>query len=165
VFKKILSASALLVLGIESPFYAAPRDLGIYWVDAAGGASTLVYTGNRRPDNRDANRIFAAAQAAGLKKLDCVLVTHHNGDHINNGATKGGPISVFETLRKSSGLGDILQVPLALNTPKGVNTDERMIANMGPIAEWKGERLKASVDSRGQFARTNLRNGFSKTYQ
>jgi hypothetical protein len=94
-----------------------------------------------------------------------VLLTHYHGDHINNGATEGGPISVFETLRKSSGIEDIWQVHLALNTPQGVNTDERMIANMGPTAECKGEMLKASVDSRGQFTMTNLRNGFSKTYQ
>ena len=84
---------------------------------------------------------------------------------MNNGPRKGGPSSVFETLRKSPGLEDIWQGHLALGTPKEVNTDERMIANLEPTADCKGNLLKASVDSKGQFTLTNLRNGFSKTYR
>lgn len=84
---------------------------------------------------------------------------------MNNGPRKGGPASVFETLRKSPGLEDIWQGHLALGTPKNVNTDERMIANLEPTAECKGNLLKASVDAKGAFTLTNERNGFSKTYQ
>jgi competence protein ComEC len=68
------------------------QNLGIYWVDAEGGASTLIVgptgesmlvdTGNRTPDDRDAKRIFAAAQKAGLHKIDILLTTHFHGDHI-----------------------------------------------------------------------------------
>jgi competence protein ComEC len=320
---------------------AASRDLQIYWVDAEGGAATLIVgpagdsllvdTANRTPDDRDAKRIFAAAQKAGLKKIDILLTTHFHGDHIgamaalakmipiemymdhgesvemsrpnvaaayklyveqsagkrrilkagdripmkgvdievimsagepiskplkgagvkndvcadfkehspepdpdndqsvgfvlrygkfkfidmgdltwnyeqklvcpvnrigridlyqtthhgldrsnspqfvwaiqptvavmNNGPRKGGPASVFETLRKSPGLQDIWQGHLALGTPKDVNTSEQMIANLEPTAECKGNLLQASVDSKGQFTITNLRTGFSKTYQ
>jgi competence protein ComEC len=74
---------------------AAPseaRKLEIYWIDAEGGAATLIVspsgesmlvdTANRRPDDRDAKRIQAAAQAAGLKKIDILLTTHYHGDHI-----------------------------------------------------------------------------------
>ncbi len=78
----LLSASAL---------YGA-QNLDIYWVDAEGGASTLlvapsgesllVDTANKTPDDRDAKRIFAAAQAAGLKKIDILVTTHFHGDHI-----------------------------------------------------------------------------------
>src|SRR5207248_706726 len=188
----------------------------IYWIDAEGGAATLIVspsgqallvdTANRTPDDRDAKRIFAAAQQAGLKKIDILLTTHFHGDHIgamqslskmipidmymdqgvgfllkfgkfkfvdmgdltwnyekklvcpdnligpvdlyqtthhgldrsnspqfvwgikprvavmNNGPRKGGPVSVFETLRKSPGLEDIWQGHLALGIPKEVNT-------------------------------------------
>ena len=335
--------SWLLILGLlgGTILYAAPRDLEIYWIDAEGGASTLIVgpngdsllvdTANRTPDDRDAKRIFAATQQAGLKKIDILLTTHFHGDHIgampalaklipiemyldhgesiemnrpnvaaaykayeeqsagkrkilkpgdhipmrgvdievimsagkaidkplkgageknaacaefkehgpepdpdndqsvgfvlrygkfkfidmgdltwnyeqklvcpvnligridlyqtthhgldrsnspqfvwaiqptvavmNNGPRKGGPASVLETLRKSPGLQDIWQGHLALATPKEVNTSEQMIANLEPTAECKGNLLKASVDAKGQFTLTNLRNGFSKTYQ
>ena len=84
---------------------------------------------------------------------------------MNNGPRKGGPPAVFETLRKSPGLQDIWQGHLALNTPKDVNTDEKMIANLEPTAECKGNLLKASVAPDGKYTLTNLRNGYSKTYR
>jgi competence protein ComEC len=321
--------------------FAAPSKLDIYWIDAEGGAATLIVaasgesllvdTGNRTPDDRDAKRIFAAAQQAGLKKIDILLTTHFHGDHIggmaalakmipigtymdhgesveinrpqvaaaykayeelsagkrkvlkagdriplkgvdiqviasageaidkalkgagaknaacadfkahgpeqdpdndqsvgfllrfgkfkfidmgdltwnyeqklvcpnnligkvdlfqtshhgldrsnspqflwaiqpkvavmNNGPRKGGPESVFETLRKSPGIEDIWQVHLALRIPKEINTDEKRIANVEPTDECKGNMLKASVASNGSYTVTNPRNGFSKTYQ
>jgi beta-lactamase superfamily II metal-dependent hydrolase len=116
-----------------------------------------------------------------IGKIDLYQTTHHGLDRsnspqfvwaiqptvavMNNGPRKGGPASVFETLRKSPGLQDIWQGHLALGTPKEVNSADDMIANMEPTAECTGNLLKASVDSKGQFTMTNLRNGFSKTYQ
>jgi competence protein ComEC len=341
MLKTCLSFLVLLSGGV---LFAA-QNLEIYWIDAEGGASTLIVTpsgqsllvdtANRTPDDRDAKRIFAAAQQAGLKKIDILLTTHFHGDHIgampalakmipiemymdhgetieisrptvatayhayeelsagkrkslkagdhipmkgvniqvimsagqpitkpiegagvgagaknaacadfkehgadvdpdndqsvgfvlrygkftfldlgdltwnyeqklvcpsnlighidlyqtthhgldrsnspqfvwaiqptvavmNNGPRKGGQASVFETLRKSPGLQDIWQGHLALATPKEVNTSDSMIANMEPTAECKGNLLKASVDSQGRYTMTNLRNGFSKTYE
>src|SRR5438067_9597678 len=71
---------------------AASRNLEIYWIDAEGGASTLIVapggasmlvdTANRAPEDRDAKRIFAAAQQAGLQKIEILLTTHFHGDHI-----------------------------------------------------------------------------------
>jgi len=71
---------------------AAPQNLEIYWIDAEGGAATLIVspggesmlvdTANRTPDDRDAKRIFAATQQAGLHKIDFLLTTHFHGDHI-----------------------------------------------------------------------------------
>jgi beta-lactamase superfamily II metal-dependent hydrolase len=70
----------------------APRNLQIYWIDAEGGAATLIVapsgesmlvdTANKTPDDRDAKRIFAAAQQAGLHKIDYLLTTHFHADHI-----------------------------------------------------------------------------------
>ena len=67
-------------------------NLDIYWIDAEGGASTLVVSpaggamlvdsANRRPDDRDARRIHAVAKAAGLSKIDILLTTHYHGDHM-----------------------------------------------------------------------------------
>ncbi len=336
MLKKLLLASTLLTL-----CNGAARNLEIYWIDAEGGAATLIVapsgesllvdTANKTPDDRDANRIFAAAQSAGLTKIDYLLTTHFHSDHMggmaalaklipiskyldhgesveinrpnvasaykayeeqvagkrtilkpgdhiplkgvdievimsagqaitkplkgggaqnplcadfkehgpesdpdndqsvgfvlkfgkfdfidmgdltwnyeqklvcpanligkvdlyqtthhgldrsnspqfvwaiqptvavmNNGPRKGGPASVFELLHKSPGLEDIWQGHFALGAPKEVQTGEQMIANLGPTAECKGASLKASVDAKGKFTLTNLRNGFSKTYQ
>jgi competence protein ComEC len=83
---------------------------------------------------------------------------------MNDGPRKGGPASVFDILHHSPGLEDIWQGHLALSTPKEVQTDEKMIANLETTAECKGNWLKASVDSKGKYTITNPRNGFSKTY-
>jgi competence protein ComEC len=320
---------------------AADRNLEIYWIDAEGGAATLIVspsgesmlvdTANRTPDDRDARRIMAAAQQAGLKQIDILLTTHFHSDHIgampalakmipikkymdhgpsvelnrpavaaaykayeeqastnrtilkpgdhiplkgvditvimsagqaitkalpgagadnaacadfkehppeqdpdndqsvgfllkfgkfdfiamgdltwnfeqklvcprnligavdvfqtthhglersnspqfvwgiqpkvavmNDGPRKGGPASVFEILRKSPGLEDIWQGHLALGTPKEVNSDEKMIANLGPTAECPANLLKLSVAPDGKYTMTNMRTGFSKTYE
>ena len=84
---------------------------------------------------------------------------------MNNGPRKGGPQVVFDTLRKSPGIEDIWQGHLALGVPKEVNTDEKMIGNMEPTAECKGNYLKLSVAPDGSYTMTNPRNGFSKTYK
>ncbi len=338
MFKKLL-----LVLWIAGAvaLSGASRNLEIYWIDAEGGAATLIVapsgeamlvdTANQAPDDRDAKRIMAAIQQAGLKKIDFLLTTHFHSDHIgsmaalakmipielymdhgesveiarpavakaykeyeeqsagkrrilkagdriplkgvdvtvimsagqaitkalkgggaknptcadfkehgpepdpdndqsvgfvlkfgkfdfidmgdltwnyeqklvcpanligkvdlyqtthhgldrsnspqfvwaiqptvavmNNGPRKGGPAGVFETLHKSPGLADIWQGHLALGTPKEVQTDEKMIANLEPSAQCQGNLLKVSVAPDGKFTMTNLRNGFSKTYQ
>ncbi len=83
--------AALVCLSLAAA-YAAPRNLEIYWIDAEGGAATLIVapsgqsllvdTANRTPDDRDAKRIFAAAQKAGLQKIDILLTTHFHSDHI-----------------------------------------------------------------------------------
>jgi beta-lactamase superfamily II metal-dependent hydrolase len=113
--------------------------------------------------------------------VDLYQTTHHGLDRsnspqfmraiqptvvvMNNGPRKGGPASVFETLRKSTLLEDIWQGHLALATPREINTDERMIANLEPTAECTGNLLKASVASNGTYTMTNMRNGFSKSYR
>jgi beta-lactamase superfamily II metal-dependent hydrolase len=321
--------------------WSAPRNLEIYWIDAEGGAATLIVTpggesllvdtANRTPDDRDAKRIMAAAQQAGIKQIDYLVTTHFHGDHMgampalakmipimhyldhgesieiarpnvvaaykayeeqsagkrrvlkpgdhiplkgvdvtvlisagqpitkalkgggkpnaacadfkehtgepdpdndmsvglllefgkfrfidmgdltwnfeqklvcpqnligtvdvyqtthhgldrsnspqfvwaiqpkvavmNNGPRKGGPASVLETLRKSPGLEDIWQGHLALGTPKEINTDEKMIANLEPSAQCQGNLLKLSVAADGAYTMTNVRTGFSKTYR
>jgi beta-lactamase superfamily II metal-dependent hydrolase len=335
---------SLVVMGLlgASALFGAPRELEIYWIDAEGGAATLIVspsgesllvdTANRAPDDRDAKRILAACEKAGLKKIDVLLTTHFHSDHIgalpallklipierfmdhgesieigrpqvaaaykayveltagkrtilkpgdkiplkgvdidvvmsagkpiaqalkgggpntaicadwkekttpepdpdndmsvgfllrynkftfldmgdltwnyekqlvcpanllgkvdlyqtthhglersnspqfvwsiaptvavmNNGPRKGGPAQVFEVLRKSPGLADIWQGHVAMGVAKEVNTDESMIANLGPSADCPANLLKASVGADGKYTLTNARNGFTKTYQ
>ena len=86
--------TVLLILGMlgGTALYGSPRNLEIYWIDAEGGAATLIVspsgesmlvdTANRTQDDRDAKRILAVARMAGLKKIDILLTTHFHGDHI-----------------------------------------------------------------------------------
>jgi competence protein ComEC len=336
----VLGGPARAALGQANTAAGGSRNLRIYWIDAEGGAATLIVaptgesllvdSANQTPDDRDANRIMAAARRAGLSRIDMLLTTHFHADHIgamaalakmipigqyldhgesveiarpqiaaanaayversagkrrilkpgdriplggvdiqtvmsagqpitkalkgagarndcsdfvahepdtdpdndqsvgilltfgkfrfidlgdltwnyeqklvcpnnligtvdvyqtthhgldrsnspqliraiqpkvvvmNNGPRKGGQPSVFETLRKSPALEDIWQGHLALGTPVAVNTNERMIANMGPTAECSGNLLELSVAPNGAYTMTNVRNGFSKSYR
>jgi hypothetical protein len=115
-----------------------------------------------------------------LGKVDVYQTTHHGLDRsgapqvvwavrprvaiMNNGPKKGGPPSTFEVLRKSPGLEDIWQGHLALNTPREINSDEAMIANLEPTDTCQGHFIKLSVAPDGKYTVTNGRNGFSKTY-
>src|SRR4051794_1638305 len=90
----LMLRKSLLVMGLlaATTLSAASRNLEIYWIDAEGGAATLIVspsgesllvdTANRTPDDRDAKRILAAAQQAGLTKIDYLVTTHFHGDHI-----------------------------------------------------------------------------------
>ncbi|MEO7598793.1 MAG: MBL fold metallo-hydrolase [Opitutus sp.] len=72
----------------------ASKTLDIYWIDSEGGGSTLMVTpanesvlidtGN--PGGRDPARILAAARAAGLSRIDYVLLTHFHLDHFGGAA-------------------------------------------------------------------------------
>jgi competence protein ComEC len=85
-----LISGALLFCATHPLFGAASsRPLEIHWIDSEGGGSTLVITpegesvlidaGN--PEGRDAARIHKVALAAGLKKIDHLVVTHFHIDH------------------------------------------------------------------------------------
>jgi beta-lactamase superfamily II metal-dependent hydrolase len=68
--------------------------LDVHWVDSEGGGSTLIVTpagesvlidtGN--PGGRDPGRIVAAARAAGLTRIDHVVITHYHIDHFGGAA-------------------------------------------------------------------------------
>jgi competence protein ComEC len=77
-------AAAALALAQES------KGLQIRWIDVEGGAATLVVTPEGEsllmdcgwPGKRDAERIAAAARAAGVSKIDHYLTSHWHTDHV-----------------------------------------------------------------------------------
>jgi competence protein ComEC len=84
---------AIVVVMFLSQFLArAANNLQIYFIDVEGGGATLIVTpsgeslladtGNPGNDDRDPKRILQAAQLAGLKKIDYLLITHFDGDHV-----------------------------------------------------------------------------------
>jgi competence protein ComEC len=113
-----LLASAALLLSAQS------RTLDIYWIDVEGGASTLIIapsgesllvdTGFPGNDDRDAKRIQGAAVAAGLTRIDNLVITHFHGDHVGGLAalSKAMPIRKIydhgESIEKSQEKGATL---------------------------------------------------------
>ena len=86
---------AIMVVACLVRGNAQSKNLDIYWIDVEGGASTLLvapsgesllYDAGYGPPNamndRDAKRIAAAAQAAGLKKIDYFVLSHYHADHV-----------------------------------------------------------------------------------
>jgi competence protein ComEC len=68
------------------------QELRVYAIDVEGGKSTLyvspsgqsmlVDTGYAGFAGRDADRIVAAAKAAGVQQIDYLVITHYHGDHV-----------------------------------------------------------------------------------
>jgi competence protein ComEC len=115
--RRLLVAGMVVAL-VARPAAAQRSTLDIYFIDVEGGQATLVVTPSGEtllvdtgfPSNgtfasvpgdphnaRDANRILAAARAAGVKRIDYLLITHFHADHV--GAvpelTQLIPISTF----------------------------------------------------------------------
>jgi beta-lactamase superfamily II metal-dependent hydrolase len=93
----VLFALAFLACGLVSFLPAAAqtapaKDLLIYSIDVEGGQATLLVApsggsllidaGWPTPDGRDAQRIQAAMQDAGIVRIDQVLITHFHHDHV-----------------------------------------------------------------------------------
>ena len=84
---------AVLLLAFSRVMSGA-KTLDMYLVDTEDGKSLLIVspsgqsllidTGNATSDDRDASRILEAAKAAGVKKIDVLVTTHYDGDHVAN---------------------------------------------------------------------------------
>ena len=83
----VLSIACFSLMGAAD---AKPKPLQIYFIDVEGGQATLLVTPYHESvlidtgwaGARDADRIVAAAKAAGVKRIDYVLITHFHQDHV-----------------------------------------------------------------------------------
>lgn len=83
---------ALLLLFSLAGFAAGKSSLDIYFIDVEGGQATLMVTPKKESllvdagwpgfNNRDADRIIAAARKAGIEKIDYLMTTHYHRDHV-----------------------------------------------------------------------------------
>src|SRR5262245_58253027 len=85
----------------------AASTLDIYFIDVEGGQSTLLVTpggqsllidtGYAGFDNRDPNRILAAARDQNIARLDYLLLTHFHADHAGGApeVMKHLPVAMF----------------------------------------------------------------------
>jgi competence protein ComEC len=90
---RLVAAAAFFLLTAAIVCSAEPpKPLFVYFIDVEGGQSTLFVTPSGESllidtgwdgfDDRDADRIVAAAKDAGLAKIDYVLITHYHSDHV-----------------------------------------------------------------------------------
>ena len=147
---RLLFATLALAAAATLP---AARNLEIYSVDVEGGQATLfvtpagesmlVDTGWSTPDHRDAQRIVAAAKAAGVHKIDYLVITHYHADHVGGvqGLAKLIPIVHFVDHGQQTETGrsaDILFSEYTAFRDKG----QHIVAKPGDTIPIKGMDVK-----------------------
>ena len=87
-------AAGWVGLLLFASFGQAAQPLDVYVLDVEGGKSVLVVSPSGESllfdagwpghDGRDVNRILAAAQAAGVKQIDYLVISHYDIDHLGD---------------------------------------------------------------------------------
>jgi beta-lactamase superfamily II metal-dependent hydrolase len=129
---------------------AAPKPFEVYFIDVEGGASTLmitpagqsvlVDTGN--PGTRDPGRIMTAAKAAGISKIDFLVITHYHGDHFG-GAAELAKMIPIGTLYDNADQNASTEKPSAAYL--AIKSEKRLMINPGdilPLAKSDGPEFK-----------------------
>ena len=154
MLRRLLLLALLLVPCVM--LNAQSRNLEIYWIDVEGGAATLIVSPSGESmlidtgfevGDRDAKRIHAATQQAGLKKIDHLVISHYHGDHVG-----GLPaLSKMIPIGKFYGRGDEIE---AVNQKwydnlKNASAGKRTIVKPGDEIPLKGvQTLVVSSDAK-----------------
>jgi competence protein ComEC len=142
-----------------------PRNLDIYWVDVEGGAATLIVSPSGESllidsgwevGDRDAKRIFTAAQQAGLKKIDYFILSHFHADHA------GGIVALAKMIpiEKCFDRGDFIEPPNQKwrDAYLSVCADKRTILHIGDKIPLKGVQIDL-ITSNGQIIAEPIHGG------
>ncbi len=124
-----------------------PKTLEIYYVDVEGGAATLIVTpagesilvdtGWPGFEGRDAKRIQAAMQHAGISQIDHLIITHYHTDHFG-----GVPeLAKLVTIKNHYNHGELPAPPENAAQPKQY-ADYQTAANNKTITVKPGDAIK-----------------------
>ena len=163
--KRIIALVALGVLVFTTPGStlgqnAELRNLEIYWVDVEGGQATLfvsptgeslLYDTGYPDEDRDAMRIFAATQEAGLTRIDHVVTSHWHGDHVGGLAALSEMIPIGRFYDHGEGVEPSDQA--RLDAYKVVAGDSRTIVNAGDTIPFDGVQMRVVVSEGPVIAR------------
>jgi beta-lactamase superfamily II metal-dependent hydrolase len=150
--KRFLSAAAIAALTLAAA-PALAQDLKITWIDVEGGAATLFVsptgqsllfdTGYPGNGDRDAKRIFAAAQKAGLRQIDHVVISHWHGDHVGGLEALGKLIPLGRFYDHGDGVEEVDRP--RLESYKTVAGAKRTIVKGGDTIPFKGVQMRVLV--------------------
>ena len=165
MFVPFMLKKSIAVLGLlgASVLMAASPKVDIYWIDAEGGGATLIVgpsssmlvdTANRATDDRDAKRILAAAQAAGLKKIDILLTTHYHGDHVGSMSALSKMIPIDQYMDHGESVELERPAPAAIYKAYVDQTQgKRKILQPGDLIPMKGVKIQVVMAGGKPLAR------------
>jgi len=145
------------------------RNLDIYWIDVEGGAATLVVSPSGESllvdagypvDDRDAKRIYAVTQLAGLKKLDAFVLSHYHGDHVGGLPALAKMIPIDRFYDHGDTVEEVDRPRLDLY--KSVAGSKRTIVKPGDVIPMKGVRVDV-VASDAKFIAKPINGGGPNT--
>jgi beta-lactamase superfamily II metal-dependent hydrolase len=151
---RLLGVFVLALAGIVS---AQSRNLEIYWIDVEGGAATLIVAPSGESllddagyavDDRDAKRIFAATQQAGLKKIDAFVLSHYHGDHVGGLPALAKMIPIDRFFDHGDAVEEVDRERLEIY--KKVAGSKRTVVKAGDVIPMKGVQVQV-VASDSQF--------------
>ena len=134
----LLAAPFIPILPLNAAV-AEGKTLDIYWIDSEGGGSTLIVTpegesvliDSGNPGGRDAARIHkVAAEIAGLKRIDHLVITHFHIDHF------GGAAELSEMMPVAT----LYDKGLTENSPDGGGNDKLWAVLSKPYRDTKVEK-------------------------
>ena len=144
----------------------AAGNLQIYWIDVEGGASTLFVsptgesllfdTGYPGNGDRDAKRIYAAAQKAGLRQIDHVVISHWHGDHVGGLAALSKMIPLGKFYDHGNGVEQADRE--RLEGYKTIAGNKRTILKAGDTIPFAGVNMRVLV-SEGPVISTPINGG------
>jgi competence protein ComEC len=151
---RFLAGAALGLAGILAPasvgsaLAQATQNLQIYWIDVEGGAATLIVSPSGEsllldtgfPDgDRDAKRIYAAAQTAGLQQIDYLVISHWHRDHEGGLAALAKMIPIGRFFDHGDGVEAVDKT--RLDDYKAVAGSKRTIVKPGDKIPLKGAEV------------------------
>src|SRR6516162_4776589 len=140
----------------------ASKTLDVYVIDVEGGNATLfvspsgesllIDTGNAgAAASRDAGRIMDAIHAAGLEKIDHLIITHWHGDHFGGLAELASKVPIREFIDHGPNVqpGELADTFLEKTYPKLYANAKHTVAKPGDRIIMEGVDVRV-VTSAGQ---------------